>query len=118
MEILIQIEEFTMFLGCIYLFARLKFRWYWFPILLLIPDLAMLGYLVNTEVGGIIYNIFHFKGTAVAIGLFGLAKDNKKLMLVGIILLAHSTMDRSIGTGLKYLDGFWHTSLSTKSFLK
>jgi hypothetical protein len=62
-------------------------------------DLAMLGYLVNTEVGGIIYNIFHFKGTAVAIGLLGLAKDNKKLMLVGIILLAHYTMDRSIGQG-------------------
>lgn len=68
-------------------------------------------------VGAVVYNIFHFKGTAVAIGLYGLAKENRKLMLIGIILLAHATMDRAIGTGLKYFDGFWHTSLSTESFL-
>jgi len=116
MEVLIQIEEFTMFLGCIYLFSRLGIKWWWFPALLLLPDLFMVGYLINPVVGGILYNIVHFKGTAVAVGLFGLAKQNKKLMLIGILLLAHSTMDRSIGAGLKYLDGFWHTNLSTEKF--
>jgi hypothetical protein len=117
MEILIQIEELTMFLGCIYLFSRLNYKWWWFPVLLLIPDLGMIGYTIGSTVGAVIYNIIHFKGTAVAIGLCGLSKGNRKLMLIGIILLAHATMDRSIGTGLKYFDGFWHTSLSTKSFL-
>lgn len=116
MEILIQIEEFTMFLGCIYLFSRLNLKWWWFPALILVPDLGMAGYLFNNEVGAVLYNIIHFKGTAVAIGLYGLAKGNKNLMLIGIMLLAHSTMDRAIGTGLKYFDGFWHTSLSTGKF--
>ena len=88
MEILIQIEELTMFLGCIYLFSRLNLKWWWFPALLLIPDLAMIGYGVNSTVGAVTYNIIHFKGTAVAIGLYGLAKGNRKLMLIGIILLA------------------------------
>lgn len=41
MEVLIQIEELTMFLGCIYLFLRLNLRWWWFPALLLVPDLGM-----------------------------------------------------------------------------
>ena len=116
MEILIQVEEFTMFLGCIYLFSRLNLKWWWFPALIMVPDLFMAGYLVNPAVGAVLYNIVHFKGTAVVIGLIGLARGNKKLMLIGIILLAHATMDRSIGTGLKYPDGFWHTSLSTEKF--
>ena len=76
----------------------------------------MMGYIVNSTVGAVIYNIVHFKGTAVAIGLYGLAKGNRKLMLIGIILLAHACLDRAIGTGLKYFDGFWHTSLSMAKF--
>ena len=116
MEILIQIEELIMFLGCIYLFSLLDLKWWWFPALLLVPDLAMVGYLINPVVGAIAYNIVHFKGTAVAIGLYGLSKGNRTLMLAGIILLAHATMDRAIGAGLKYFDGFWHTSLGSQKF--
>lgn len=116
MEILIQLEELTMFLGCIYLFSRLNLKWWWFPLLLILPDLGMLGYLVNPATGAFTYNIVHFKGVGVVIGLYGLAKNNRKLMLVGIILLAHATMDRAIGAGLKYPDGFWHTNLSSKVF--
>ena len=116
MKTLIQIEELIMFLGCIYLFSRLNLKWWWFPVLLLVPDLAMIGYLANPSLGAVLYNIVHFKGTAVVIGLFGLAKGNRNLMLAGIILLAHSTMDRGIGAGLKYMDSFWHTSLGTEKF--
>nr|WP_315225082.1 DUF4260 domain-containing protein [uncultured Flavobacterium sp.] len=118
MEILIQIEELIMFLGCIYLFSRLDYKWWWFPTLVMLPDLGMLGYFVNNTVGAITYNLVHFRGIAVIIGICGLAKGNRKLMLIGVILFAHATMDRAIGTGLKYFDGFWHTSLSTESFLR
>ena len=69
MEILIQIEEFTCFLGCMYLFSRLNLKWWWFPVLLLVPDLSMAGYAINTNVGAVLYNIVHFKGTGVAIAL-------------------------------------------------
>ncbi len=116
MKILIQVEEFTVFLGCIYLFSRLEYKWWWFPALLLLPDLGMIGYLVNPAVGAVSYNLVHFKGVGVAIGLLGLARGNQKAMLAGLILFAHSCMDRTIGTGLKYSDGFWHTSLSTNKF--
>jgi hypothetical protein len=116
MEILIQIEELTMFLGCIYLFSRLDMKWWWFPALLLLPDLGMLGYAINPLVGSVTYNLVHFKGVGVAIGLYGLAKGNRKLMLAGIILLAHATMDRAIGAGLKFPDNFWHTNLGSKVY--
>lgn len=117
MEILIQIEEFIIFLGCIYLFKRLKFNWWWFALLIILPDLGMLGYLINNTVGAVTYNLIHFRGIAVIIGLFGLAKDNRKMMLIGLMLFAHATLDRSIGAGLKYTDSFWHTNLGTKKFL-
>ena len=116
MNHLIQFEEFTVFLGCIYLFSRLNFKWWWFPLLIMLPDLSWVGYLINPAVGAILYNVVHFKGAGLAIGLYGLAKGNRNLMLAGIILFAHASMDRSIGTGLKYFDGFWHTSLSTAKF--
>ena len=61
MEILIQIEELTMFLGCIYLFSRLNYKWWWFPVLLLIPDLGMIGYTISSTVVAVIFNIIHFK---------------------------------------------------------
>ncbi|WP_430405647.1 DUF4260 domain-containing protein [Fluviicola sp.] len=117
MEILIQIEELIMFLACVYLFSRLNYNWWWFPALLMLPDLGMLGYLGDSTLGAITYNLVHFRGIAVIIGILGLVKQNRKWMLIGLILFAHATMDRAIGTGLKYFDGFWHTSLSTESFL-
>ncbi|RYY55990.1 MAG: DUF4260 family protein [Chitinophagaceae bacterium] len=116
MKVLLQLEQFSLFLGCIYLFSRLKLKWWWFPALLLVPDLGMVGYLINPAVGAVIYNIVHFQGTAVVIGVYGWSRGNRALMLAGVILLAHSTMDRAIGTGLKYFDGFWHTSLSNGVF--
>ena len=116
MEILIQIEELIMFLGCIYVFSRLNLKWWWFPVLLLVPDLSMLGYLINPVVGAVGYNTFHFRGTAIIIGVYGLYKENRTLMLIGIMLLAHACMDRAIGAGLKYFDGFWHTSLGSEKF--
>ncbi|GAA3934253.1 hypothetical protein GCM10022209_30800 [Chitinophaga oryziterrae] len=91
-------------------------KWWWFPILLMLPDLGMLGYAVDPEVGAVSYNLVHFKGVGIAIGLYGLAKGNRNLMLAGIILLAHACMDRAIGAGLKYPDSFWHTNLGSKVF--
>jgi len=116
LTLLVQLEEFTVLLGCMFLFSRLDIKWWWFPILIMLPDLSWVGYLINPAVGAVSYNIVHFKGLGIAIGCYGLAKGNRNLMVAGIILLAHASMDRAIGTGLKYSDGFWHTTLSTKHF--
>ena len=107
----LKLEEAAFFLGCIYLFSLLNFAWWWFPALLLVPDLSMVGYVVNSGVGAITYNIAHHKALAIVIGLAGLYTSNQDLMLTGIIMLAHSSMDRALGYGLKYPDSFKHTHL-------
>ncbi len=113
MKTLLKIEELALFLGSIYLFSLLNFAWWWFPALLLLPDLSMVGYLINPTIGTILYNAVHHKGLGIAIGLVGLATGNQPLMLAGVVLVAHSSMDRVAGYGLKYSDSFKHTSLGT-----
>ena len=111
MKTLLKSEELIQFLSAIYLFSRLNFAWWWFPALILLPDFSMIGYAVNPTVGAIMYNVAHHKGLGIVIGLLGLMTGNQHLMLVGIILFAHSSMDRMLGYGLKYFDSFKHTSL-------
>lgn len=111
MKTLLKLEELAMFAGSIYLFSRLNFAWWWFPALLLLPDLSMVGYLINLAVGAVTYNLVHHKALGILIGLVGFALGNQTLMLIGVILFAHSSMDRVAGYGLKYFDNFKHTSL-------
>jgi hypothetical protein len=113
MKTLLKSEEVIQFLGAIYLFSYLPFAWWWFPALILLPDLSMIGYLVSPAVGAVTYNAVHHKGLAVIVGLLGLMMGNQHLMLAGTILFAHSSMDRMLGYGLKYSDSFKHTSLES-----
>lgn len=110
MKTLLKSEELIQFLAAIYLFSRLNVAWWWFPALLLVPDLSMIGYAVNPAVGAVLYNMVHHKGVGIVIGLLGLMTGSQNLMLAGIILFAHSSMDRMMGYGLKYADSFKHTS--------
>jgi hypothetical protein len=113
MKNLLRIEELAMFLFSIYLFNKLNFSWWWFPTLLLTPDLSMAGYLINTKVGAYLYNIAHHKAVALIVYAIGIYYANITFQLAGIILFAHSSMDRIMGYGLKYNDNFNNTHLGT-----
>ena len=107
----IALEEVVMFGLSIFLFNRLSFAWWWYLVLILTPDLSMLGYLVNTRTGAMVYNFFHHKGVAIVVYVTGLSLNNEVLQLIGLILFGHSSMDRMLGYGLKYPDSFQNTHL-------
>ena len=111
MKQLIRLEEAAMFLFGIFLFNQLSFAWWWFPALLLLPDISMIGYAAGNKTGAIMYNIFHHKAVALIVYVIGFYFYNETIMLVGIILFAHSSMDRLFGYGLKYFTGFSDTHL-------
>ncbi|RSK41877.1 DUF4260 domain-containing protein [Mangrovimonas spongiae] len=111
MKTTIKIEELFMLILSIYMFSILPFSWWWFLVLILLPDIGMLGYLVNTKVGAVCYNICHHKGIAIAIYLLGIWWHSDVLRLVGVIIFGHASLDRIFGYGLKYLDNFKHTHL-------
>jgi hypothetical protein len=108
---LLTLEEFSQFLLGIWLFSRTDFAWWWFPTLILLPDLSMVGYLVNPKIGAWIYNFFHHKLLGIIVFILGYYLDNQVVTLIGIILFAHSAMDRVFGYGLKYEDAFTNTHL-------
>lgn len=111
MKKLLTLEEIAQFLLGIFLFSRLDFAWWWFPALILVPDLSMVGYLVNPKIGAWIYNFFHHKLLAVIVFVLGYYIDSQYVILAGVILFAHSAMDRIFGYGLKYEDAFTNTHL-------
>lgn len=111
MKNLLRLEEAAMFALSIYLFTLTDFAWWWYLLLILAPDIGMLGYLINTKAGALTYNLTHHKGMALILLLLGWAIFNPWLVLTGIILFGHSSMDRIFGYGLKYDDHFKHTHL-------
>ncbi|RRB06568.1 DUF4260 domain-containing protein [Larkinella rosea] len=111
MKTLLKLEEVAQFLLSIVVFSQLPFAWWWFPALILVPDLGMLGYLINPKMGAYAYNLVHHKAVAIALAATGFLLANPVLLLTGVILFGHSAMDRMMGYGLKYEDSFSHTSL-------
>ena len=111
MKTLIKIEEAAQFALTVILFAKLPFAWWLYPALLLLPDLSMIGYAINTKTGAFTYNLVHHKAFAIVIGIAGLFLINNHLLLSGIVLFGHSSMDRVLGYGLKYATGFKLTHL-------
>jgi hypothetical protein len=92
-------------------FLFLGLPWWAFALLLIVPDVSMVGYLRGPRVGAILYNIVHNLATGVAIAGVGLAVGSMPLEAAGAILVAHSGMDRIAGYGLKFPDSFHDTHL-------
>jgi len=108
---LLRVEEAFFFLLSVFLFSRLGYAWWWFPLLLFTPDLGMIGYLANPRAGACLYNAVHHRGVAVTLYVAGALASLPPLQLAGLILFAHSSLDRVFEYGLKYPDAFGHTHL-------
>lgn len=111
MKALLRSEEVGMFLLCIFLFAQLNFSWWWFPALLFLPDIGMIGYIINPKTGAMTYNFLHLRFVASVVAVCSLVLGNEYLQLAAIILFAHISLDRALGYGLKYNDSFANTHL-------
>ncbi len=111
MKSILKIEEVFMFGLGIYLFSLLNYEWWWFLVLIFAPDIGMLGYLFGNKVGAVVYNLFHHKGIAIFVYLLGIYLSLPLCQLAGVILFAHSALDRVLGYGLKYDQGFKYTHL-------
>ena len=111
MHNLLTLEEVGQFFLSIILFNQLDYAWWIFPACLLLPDLSMIGYLVDTKTGAWIYNFFHHKLLAITILCIGFWLNHSILVLAGTILFGHSALDRIFGYGLKFNDNFKNTHL-------
>ena len=111
MKTVLKVEEIAEFFFGIFLFALLSYPWWWFLGLLFVPDVSMVGYLLNTKIGAWLYNFIHHKALAIFLIIAGYALAVNEASLAGAILLSHSALDRVLGFGLKYEDSFKNTHL-------
>jgi hypothetical protein len=111
MKTTLKLEEAAMTAIGIYLLSSFNLglsAWVW-VLLFFAPDISMLGYLVNTKAGAVIYNLFHHKGIAILLAISGYYFHYDILTSIGILLFAHASFDRIWGYGLKYADSFSNT---------
>lgn len=111
MKTTLKLEELALFLLGIFIFSQLSFAWWWFLVLILAPDIGMIGYAFGNKVGAFSYNLFHHRGIAIAVYLAGIYFQSEITQLIGVTLFAHAAMDRMFGYGLKYDKGFKFTHL-------
>lgn len=111
MKFTIKAEELAMLLLGIFAFSQLDFSWWWFPLLFLLPDLGMLGYIFSNKTGAFFYNLFHHKGLAIGLWIFGFNFQQELIQLIAVILFSHAAFDRLLGYGLKFEKGFKFTHL-------
>jgi hypothetical protein len=81
------------------------------PLLLLAPDLFMVGYARSTRTGAALYNFAHSYPAPALLGVVAVASANHLWQAVALVWFAHIGMDRALGYGLKYDGSFQQTHL-------
>jgi hypothetical protein len=108
---LLRLEGLVQFVGAIALYAVGGGNWLLFVVLLLAPDLGMLGYMVNVRVGALSYNSVHNYLLPAILFALGYALNVPLAMQIGLIWFTHIGMDRMLCYGLKYPTEFKDTHI-------
>lgn len=92
-------------------FAGLDEPWWIVPLLLLLPDVLMVGYASSSRLGAVLYNAAHAYPLPALLGLWATWADRPLGQAVALVWFAHIGMDRALGYGLKYETDFKDTHL-------
>ncbi|MCC6605274.1 MAG: DUF4260 family protein [Anaerolineae bacterium] len=105
-RLLLHLEGAAVLITALIFYGQNGYSWWLFALLLLAPDLSALGYLRSQEVGSLGYNVVHTTVLPIALALLSLLLSLDLGLQLALIWLAHIGMDRLVGYGLKYPDGF------------
>ena len=100
------LEGLVLLAGALIAYSTLGQPWWLVRAGILVPDIAMSGYVAGTRLGAHLYNLAHATLLpAVMLGI-GYWQADRLLMALGL--------DRLLGMGLKYNDRFTHTHLGDR----
>jgi hypothetical protein len=108
---LLRLEGFAVAAVSAVLYARTGASWGLFAALWLVPDISMLGYLYRPCWGARCYNTLHTYVVPGVLALSALLLHAPALLPIALIWINHIGIDRLLGYGLKYSDGFGFTHL-------
>ena len=108
---LLRLEGLVAAVASALLYARTGASWWLFAGLWLAPDLSMLAYLKRPCLGARYYNAAHTYLLPGVLGRLGWLLNANALLPFALIWVNHIGVDRLLGYGLKYSDGFGFTHL-------
>lgn len=108
---LLRLEGLTIAATSAVLYAQTGAKWWLFAAFWLLPDLSMLGYLKSACWGARSYNAVHSYVLPITLALTALILHAHGLLPFALIWINHIGVDRLLGYGLKYSDGFEFTHL-------
>jgi hypothetical protein len=110
-RLLLRLEGLAVLIVAVTGYHAIGASWVLFAVLLLLPDLGLLGYLAGPRIGALAYNTVHtYVGPAglAALAYLGVAPGAWPVCLIWV---AHIGMDRALGLGLKFPSAFRDTHL-------
>lgn len=110
-QVLLRVEGAVVFAASLWLYAHLDASWLLFALLLLAPDVAMVGYLKGPRLGAMLYNAFHTYAAPALLAGVGVLAGQPLCIDIAAIWTAHIGFDRLLGYGLKYPTRFQETHL-------
>jgi hypothetical protein len=115
--VMLRLEGLVAFIASLYAYQALGGNWWIFAVLILAPDLAMLGLLRGQVFGARLYNAAHTYTVPALLGALAYAAGAAWLLPLAVIWIAHIGLDRALGYGLKYpgLDHHTHLGLIGKA---
>lgn len=108
---ILRVEGAVILSLALFLYVRGEGGWLFFVVLLLVPDVGMLGYLAGPRLGAITYNALHTTVGPAALAVIGILTESPAATSVALVWFAHIGLDRMLGYGLKHPSGFRETHL-------
>jgi hypothetical protein len=105
-KLLLHIEGAAALVVAALLYGQSGGSWLLFALLILAPDLSMVGYLAGNSTGALVYDIVHCYALPVALAVYGWLSGNTLALQLALIWIAHIGADRMVGYGFKYPTGF------------
>ena len=98
-RMLLHLEGIVVAAAAIALYFHFGYPWWLFLVLILAPDLSMLGYAAGPTVGRAAYNAAHTYAVPVALAGIGVLADADVAIQVGLIWTRASGSTAPSGTG-------------------
>jgi hypothetical protein len=110
-RVLLHAEGLAAAVAAIVLYFNADYPWWLLVLLVLTPDLAMVGYLGGRIVGAAAYDVAHTYSLPIVLAAIGVVAGAEIAVQLGLIWITHIGVDRAIGYGMKYPSGFKDTHL-------
>jgi len=107
----LRLEGLAAFAVSTLLYARSGDGWGTFLLLILAPDLSMIGYVAGPRAGAAAYDVAHSYTLPLVLAAVGMVAGSTRMVGLALVWTAHIGIDRAVGYGLKYSTSFQDTHL-------